>query len=390
MSMRILFATGHGYPSDRLGGGAGHSVHALLEFAEGLGHHCEVAAALMPGPRYHCFRALRWLSGRHWTPVWREQRNGYDTRRTIGWVVPNLVRERIRAFRPDVVFTQLELCENVVELALDAGLPAIVRVPDTDFHFFSGRLKDKPVLYLSNSRFVAARLRERFGVESEVLYPIVRPERYETVRPDPGFITLVNPTPKKGLDLALEIAGRLPHRRFLFQESGRLDRHERRGLRARLAAHPNITFRHETPSMREVYAQTLALLVPSRWDEPFCRVILEAQASGIPILARAVGGIPETLSEGGILLPAAAQAEAWAETLERLLSDLALYDRLSAAARRNVRRAAFAPAALGRRFLALAAAHVTRSRLATVSAVRWRRPAAGRVPGMAQGGRDHG
>jgi glycosyltransferase involved in cell wall biosynthesis len=37
------------------------------------------------------------------------------------------------------------------------------------------------------------------------------------------------------------------------------------------------------------------LVVPSVWEEPFGRVIIEAMASGVPVIATQVGGIPEIL-----------------------------------------------------------------------------------------------
>ena len=40
------------------------------------------------------------------------------------------------------------------------------------------------------------------------------------------------------------------------------------------------------------------LLVPSRWDEPNPRVILEAFAAGVPVIAFARGGIPEIIEHG--------------------------------------------------------------------------------------------
>lgn len=51
-------------------------------------------------------------------------------------------------------------------------------------------------------------------------------------------------------------------------------------------------------TIEEVY-QTMALtdvtVVPSRWEEPFGRVIIESYAQGTPVIAANVGGIPEVI-----------------------------------------------------------------------------------------------
>ena len=54
----------------------------------------------------------------------------------------------------------------------------------------------------------------------------------------------------------------------------------------------------ETPSIRDLLGRVDALLVPSRWAEPFGKVGLEAASQGVPSIAYPVGGISEWLKDG--------------------------------------------------------------------------------------------
>jgi glycosyltransferase involved in cell wall biosynthesis len=71
-----------------------------------------------------------------------------------------------------------------------------------------------------------------------------------------------------------------------------------------------------TGDMRPLYAAMDVATMPSEWLEPFGRVSIEAQAMGVPVLASRIGGLPETLVEGGsgLLLPPGDVA-AWSEAL---------------------------------------------------------------------------
>jgi glycosyltransferase involved in cell wall biosynthesis len=66
--------------------------------------------------------------------------------------------------------------------------------------------------------------------------------------------------------------------------------------------------------------------------------VLEAMAAGLPVVASAVGGVPEIVADGdtGLLVPPG-DAAALAAALERLLADAALRRRLGAAGRERVR-----------------------------------------------------
>jgi glycosyltransferase involved in cell wall biosynthesis len=88
-------------------------------------------------------------------------------------------------------------------------------------------------------------------------------------------------------------------------------------------APPNVEFR-PTVSPAEVPAlirEARALLLPSVCYEAQPRVILEAYAAGVPVLASDLGALPEAVPpDSGLLVPPG-DAAAWADAVERLLDD---------------------------------------------------------------------
>jgi glycosyltransferase involved in cell wall biosynthesis len=75
-------------------------------------------------------------------------------------------------------------------------------------------------------------------------------------------------------------------------------------------------------------------VVPSRWREPSGLTIGEAMATGLPVVASRVGGIPEVLGDAGVLVEKD-QPAALADALRTLLHDPAARTELGAAARRR-------------------------------------------------------
>jgi L-malate glycosyltransferase len=88
----------------------------------------------------------------------------------------------------------------------------------------------------------------------------------------------------------------------------------------------------------QLYQHCLFFVCPSR-REPFASVNVEALAAGKPLIATAVGGNPEVVSEGanGFLVPPD-DAEALARRMQTLLRDPALRERLGHHARELARR----------------------------------------------------
>lgn len=138
--------------------------------------------------------------------------------------------------------------------------------------------------------------------------------------------------PQKGFDLLVEAASRLdgsPAPLIVICGEGP----ERPELERRIAAlevGARVRLLGNRRDVKAVIAAADAFCMPSRWEgSPLA--LHEALAAGRPVVATAVGGIPELLAfgEAGLLVPPEDPA-ALAAALTRLLSDPALSDRLSA------------------------------------------------------------
>lgn len=72
----------------------------------------------------------------------------------------------------------------------------------------------------------------------------------------------------------------------------------------------------------DLLARARALLVPSRWYEAAPRTIVEAYASGVPVIASDIGALPDSVEPGvsGLLVPSE-RPDAWAEAVGSLLDD---------------------------------------------------------------------
>ena len=88
----------------------------------------------------------------------------------------------------------------------------------------------------------------------------------------------------------------------------------------------------DSGAMETLLSRAALVICPSVWQEPFGLVGLEAMAHGKPVVAFAVGGIPEWLTDGetGFLLPRC-DTFGMAQAADRLLWDAALRARLGSA-----------------------------------------------------------
>jgi glycosyltransferase involved in cell wall biosynthesis len=94
-------------------------------------------------------------------------------------------------------------------------------------------------------------------------------------------------------------------------------------LSVELGVRDAVGFDGPTEDLESVFGSIDVLLVPS-WEEPFGRVVAEAMAAGVPVVATDRGGPAELIEDGvsGHLL-APRDPGAWADLCVRVLSDAA-------------------------------------------------------------------
>jgi glycosyltransferase involved in cell wall biosynthesis len=165
----------------------------------------------------------------------------------------------------------------------------------------------------------------------------VRPPAPPPGRPEPSVILFTGRIyPQKGLDVLLRALARvrspwrlivdgegpaLPSARALASTLGLVDRIEFTGW-----APPAAHWRH--------FERASIVVVPSIWPEPFGLVGLEAMSFGRPVVAFAIGGVPDWLAHGltGLVTPPGDE-RALAAALDQLLGDPDLAECLGAAGR---------------------------------------------------------
>jgi glycosyltransferase involved in cell wall biosynthesis len=216
-------------------------------------------------------------------------------------------------------------------------VPVVIYLHDVNFKILGGDPRNlKHTRFISNSLFTAVRYKNEFGISSEVVFNIIQPDRYRTHREE-NRVTFINPCELKGDKLAFQIAERLPWIPFLFVEGWPMNDEQYKKMHIRIKESGNIEWMKNTLDMRSVYKRTRILLVPSQCEEAWGRVVAEAQINGIPVLASNIGGLPESVGRGGVLIDAN-MVDKWVTELTKLWSDEQYYYKLSNNALAHSRR----------------------------------------------------
>ncbi len=287
--MKIL-ARVHLYPPDHCAG-AERMLHEMLKALANRGHNVEVHLS-----RFSATSQPYELDG---VQIW--------PRDTLSWTE--------RARDADVLITHLDNTSTVIRVALALRKPLIQVLHNTH-----PATRMWASCYNSMLVYNSEWMRDILGNDPSgmVVHPPVFVEDYAVERPLDGHsITLVNLNQAKGGVIFSQLAAMLPAVNFLGVKGAYGEQ-----LDPRL---PNVKILEHGADMREVYAATRVLLMPSSY-ESWGRVGVEAMCSGIPVIATDTPGLREALEpDRAILVDPDADAREWKRILTALLNDPYVY-----------------------------------------------------------------
>jgi glycosyltransferase involved in cell wall biosynthesis len=172
-------------------------------------------------------------------------------------------------------------------LGASAALAAAI-----ELHRFLGTF-DRVSRYIAVSEFVRARhIEAGFSADRISVKPNFAWSTAQRVGPGQGFVYVGRLSYEKGVDAVLPWWGEVPETLTIVGEGP-----EEEALRA--TAPPNVRFVGAVApgAVADFIRESRAVLVPSRSFEGSPRIIAEAYAAGVPVVAAEIGSIPEFVVE---------------------------------------------------------------------------------------------
>ena len=329
----------------------GHEVRLLVDPSTPsrstrwiYGHLSDAAVRIGERPGSSLVRGIERLPGRRSVP------DQIDGLAHLSTPIPENAAERaIDSFRPDLVVGSsiLRLSWRKIRVRCESrGIPTILylRAQEAMNHFEA----DCPPadVIVANAESLASVISGR-GVPCAFVPSVVETSTTSTNSARTHALA-INPIESRGIGTVFEAASRLPDIRFIVQESWPLTSEQLQSLAGKIARLDNVEFRRAEPPGPQLYRVARTLLVPYRIDNR-PRVIAEAQANGIPVVAGEVPALVEAIGEGGLRVPLD-DIDRWCAALELLWNDDEQYEALSAAALTHSRRPEIDPEAVARSF----------------------------------------
>lgn len=260
------------------------------------------------------------------------------------------IRNVVDSFAPDLIYTQPWWHDVALGVARERNIPSILRLTDSSFP------RDLILSPRTRPAAVVAQTREMLnmamgiGIKGVLLPAFIDLDRVRSrgKNADRRFVTMINPVREKGGFVFRDIVARAPDRDFavvqgwssLRDAKGRFDlvkikrAYESQGLaydgwipeEPDFTGLTNVTMITPRDAVHEIYDQTRILLCPSLWKEQFGRVIFEAAANGVLVMASGIPSLKENAGDAATFVDRFSRPKAWLKQIRRF-DDPATYEK---------------------------------------------------------------
>lgn len=214
--------------------------------------------------------------------------------------------------------------QYINELRYNKWFKKIISLVLTRIRLWDKAASDRVDLYIANSRTVKKRIEKYYRRDSEVIYPPVETENFKVIEKssnqdsEPYFLAGCRLAPYKRIDMIIEAFRALPDKKVKIFGDG-VDLPRLKDLATGLS---NVEFlgRVSEEEKAKLYSSATAFINPQ--EEDFGITVVEAMASGCPVIAYGRGGATETVIPGqtGAFF-FEATPESLAETIRRFKAD---------------------------------------------------------------------
>lgn len=232
-------------------------------------------------------------------PEWQTELGGYGERHRLATFLTR-VHMQLRTRRFDVVHDHNQSTGLAMAIAAQLPCPVVTtihgRLEEAEIDFFKETGTESALVAISRAQRSQA---PDLPWSAVVHNAVPADELIASANKQDYLVQLARIAPDKGQHLSIQIAREVGLPLVL---AGKISEGEGSYFEGRIQPHlgERVTWLPEVAGAEKAWllARARAMLFPIQWEEPFGMAVVEAMASGTPVLAMARGAMPEIIDAG--------------------------------------------------------------------------------------------